>query len=81
MKGRNYLVIVDYCSRYIEIALLNRTTADEVICRTKSVFSWHGIPEVVVSGNGQQFSSEAYTEFAKQFQFERVTSSPHYPQW
>ena len=81
MKGRNYLVIVDYCSRYIEIALLNRTTADEVICRTKSVFSWHGIPEVVVSGNGPQFSSEAYAEFAKQFQFEHVTSSPRYPQW
>ena len=62
MKGRNYLVIVDYYSRYIEIALLNRTTADEVIRHTKSVFSRHGIPEVVVSDNGPQFSSEAYAE-------------------
>ena len=47
---------------------------------TPRVFSRHGIPEVVVSENGPQFSSEAYAEFAKQFQFEHVTSSPHYPQ-
>ena len=42
MKGRNYLVIVDYYSRYIEIALLNHTTADEVIRHTKSVLkAWN----------------------------------------
>ena len=37
-------------------------------------------PRSVVSDNGPQFSSEAYAEIAKQYQFEHVTSSPHYPQ-
>ena len=36
--------------------------------------------EVVVSNNGPQYSSEAYAAFARQFRFEHVTSSPHYPQ-
>ena len=35
---------------------------------------------MVVSDNGPQYSSEAYAAFARQFQFEHVMSSPHYPQ-
>ena len=79
-KGRSYLLIVDYYSRFIEVALLNRTTPEEVILRTKGMFARFGIPEVVVSDNGPQYSSEAYAAFARQYQFEHVTSSPRYPQ-
>ena len=68
-----YLLIVDYYSRYIEIARLNRQTA-EVINHTKS------IPEIVISDNGPQFGSEAYRQFAQDFQFEHITSSPYFPQ-
>ena len=80
MKGHNYLLVVDYYSRYIEVARLSRTTADEVILYTKSIFARHGIPEVVVSDNGPQYSSEAYANFAREFQFKHVMSSPHYQQ-
>ena len=80
MKGYTYLLVVDYYSRYIEVARLNRTTAEEVIHHTKSMFARHGTPEVVVSDNGPQYSSEAYADFAREFQFQHVTSSPHYPQ-
>ena len=79
-KGHSYLLSVDYYSRFIKIAQLDRTTAEEVIFRTKGVFARQGIPEVVVSDNGPQYFSEAYTAFAQQFQFEHVTSSPHNPQ-
>ena len=79
-KGKSYVLVVDYYSRFIEVARLNRTTSEEVILRTKGIFARHGIPEVVVSDNGPQYSSEVYAAFARQFQFEHVTSSPHYPQ-
>ena len=79
-KNKNYLLIVDYYSRYIEIALLKQTTAEEVIKHTKSIFARHGIPEVVVSDNGPQYSSKAYADFAKEYQFKHVTSSPYHPQ-
>ena len=75
-----YLLIVDYYSRYIEIARLNRQTAAEVINHTKSIFARHGIPEIVISDNGPQFGSEAYRQFAQDFQFEHITSSPYFPQ-
>ena len=79
-RKETYLLIVDYYSRFIEIARLNRTTAEEVIRHTKSIFARHGVPEVVVSDNGPQYSSEAYARFAHQYEFEHITSSPLYPQ-
>ena len=82
-----YLHIVDYYSRFIESARLNRTTAEEVINHKKSIFAGHGISEVVVSDNGPQFSAEVYAEFALTYQFMHITSSPlnitsssYYPQ-
>ena len=66
-----FLVIVDYYSLFIEIARLNRLTADEVITQTKSIFAWHGIPETVISDNGAQYASEAYRLFARDCQFKQ----------
>ena len=79
-KKENYLLIVDYYSRYIEVARLRQTTAAEVIRHTKSLFSRHGIPEIVISDNGPQYSADEYRKFANDYQFEHITSSPHYPQ-
>ena len=42
--------------------------------------SRHGIPEVVHSDNGPEFSSLEFQQFAKQYQFQHVTSSPRFPQ-
>lgn len=58
----------------------NRTTADDVIVHTKSIFARHGITEIVVSDNGPQYSSEAFAKFTHEYQFEHVTSSPYHPQ-
>lgn len=78
-KKMSYLLIVDYYSRYIEIAKLTKLTAEEVIRHTKSIFARHGIPEVIVSDNGPQFSAETFTKFAQDYQFKHTTSSPYYP--
>ena len=72
--------MVDYYSRYIEIARLDRTTATEVITRIKSIFARHGIPEIVFSDNGPQYSSEEFKEFAADYQFRHEMSSPYNPQ-
>ena len=76
---KTYLLIVDYYSRFIELAKLTGTTAADIINHTKSIFARHGIPEVVVSDNGPQFASTAYTQFSKEYGFTHVTSSPLYP--
>ena len=78
-NSSTYLLMVDYYLRWIEIAKLSKTTSEEVIVHTKSMFACYGIPKVVVSDNGPQFSSELYKKFAELYGFEHVPSSPYYP--
>lgn len=79
-KRNHYLLIVDYFSRFIEISKLTRTTSEDIIAHTKSIFARHGIPEVVYSDNGPQFRADVYKQFAVDYQFKHVTSSPYFPQ-
>ena len=79
-KKSNYLLIVDYYSRFIEVVRLRCMTADEVILHTNSVFARHGIPEEVISDNGPQFSSKLFQLFSHEYGFHHITSSPLYRQ-
>ena len=66
-KKLAYLIIVDYYSRFIEIAQLGRTTAEAVIVRYKNIFSRHSIPEEVVRDNESQFDSNAFCKFSLEY--------------
>ena len=46
----------------------------------KNSFARHGIPETVISDNGRQFTSADFKNFANSWNFQHVTSSPHFPQ-
>ena len=74
-EGKTYLVMVDYFSNYPEVALLTTTTASSVINQVKSVFGRHGIPRIVCSDNGPQFSAWEFAHFAKSWGFQHQTSS------
>ena len=78
-NGRNYLLVVDYYSKYIEVCLLKGTKSSDVIQHIKSIFARHGIPYEVMSDNGPQFDSSDFANFAKQWSFKHTTSSPMYP--
>lgn len=78
-KGRSYLLVIDYYSRFVEIALLTSTSSPSMVNRIKSIFARYGIPETVMSDNGPQFVS-TFKRFAKEYKFIRVTSSPRFPQ-
>ena len=77
---RDYLVLVDYLSNWIEVELLKNITSKEVIREMQRQFARHGIPDVLVSDNGRQFVSEEFEEFTKKYRIQHVTSSPHFPQ-
>ena len=56
-KGQEFVLVVDYFSRYCEIGVLRKSTSQEVINHLKAIFARHGIPETVISDNGPQYSS------------------------
>lgn len=80
LNNKQYIVVIDKYSRWIEMKQLHSVKAMSVIKQMKEIFSVHGIPEVVQSDNGPQYSSMEYKDFAKTWGFEITTSSPHFPQ-
>ena len=80
LQNRMYLLVVDYYSRYVELAKLTSTTSPTIIQHLKSIFARHGVPESVVSDNGPQYSSNAFATFAEEYGFTHITSSPRYAQ-
>ena len=44
----------------------------------RQIFSEQGIPKVVRSDNGPNYSGQAFQDFARELGFPHVTSSPHY---
>ncbi|UYV77512.1 K02A2.6-like [Cordylochernes scorpioides] len=80
-ENKWYLVVIDYYSRFPEVIQLDRLTANVVVRSCKSIFARHGIPETVVSDNGTQFgAAREFANFARQYGFTHVTSSPRFPQ-
>ena len=79
-KNNHYLLVVDYFSRFPEVAKLSSLSPQSVISALKSMFARFGIPDTFHSDNGPQFSAEALDEFAKSYNFHLTTSSPYYPQ-
>ena len=79
LQGKPYLLVIDYFSRYIEIAKLIGTQSKDIIEHLKSIFARHGIPEVLMSDNGPQYSSAIFSKFTKEYNFQHITSSPKFP--
>ena len=77
LKGKKYLVIVDYYSKFIEFALLADMTSSTLIRHLKSMMSRHGIFETLVTDN--QFATAEMTSFSNEWGFTHVTSSSRYP--
>ncbi len=76
----HYLVIIDYYSRYVELARVTSLTVSEPILTCKTIFARHGIPSEVFSDSGSQFTSAEWKQFAKNYGFKVITSSLHYHQ-
>lgn len=80
LDRKTYLVVVDYTSRWFEVRQLHSVTASAVIRVLCELFATHGIPDTVISDNGPQYANQEFKEFARDWGFVHVTSSPIYPQ-
>ena len=80
LEDEQYLIVVDYYSRYFELERMSTTTSSAIINKLKAIFARHGIPEKLVSDNGPQFSAQEFAHFANEWDFRHITSSPTYPQ-
>ena len=79
-KTVDYLIVLDYYSRYIEPGAMNKTkTASEALRVLESLFARHEIPETLRSESHPPFDSADYIAFARDWGCKVVTSSPVFP--
>ena len=80
LNGKEYLVVCDYFSNFLEINYLENEKATTVIKKLKGHFARYGIPDSVVTDNGPQFSSDNFKKFAEEWDFTVYPSSPGHQQ-
>ncbi|XP_013907952.1 PREDICTED: uncharacterized protein K02A2.6-like, partial [Thamnophis sirtalis] len=77
--GQNFLVVVDAYSRWVELVLMGSTTAESTVRALQKMFATHGLPDVVVSDNGPQFTSTAFQEFLAEQGIRHAPIAPYHP--
>ena len=73
---RDYMVTMDYYSRWVEVDYLRSTTAAEVISKLKGHFARDGIPQTVRSDNGPQFKAAEFQQFLREWDFQHALEHP-----
>ena len=80
IKGIFYLVIVDAFSRWPEIFETKSTTSTATTRLLQKFFSEHGYPELLVSDNGTQFSSQEFEDYCQKRRICHIRTPPFHPQ-
>ena len=79
LDNKDYVIVVDYTSKFFEISSFPNTKPSTVINHTKAIFLHYGIPREVVSDNGPKFTSYEYKNISQEWDFKHITTSPRYP--
>ena len=79
-KNSKYLLIVDYYSGFPVLCKLSSTTARVPIQEMKAVFTELGVPSVIVSDRGSQYTATEFQDFMTHWQIEHRLPSPRDPQ-
>lgn len=79
-QGVDYLLLCDSYSGYFEFEIMkNGSSSTQTIEVLKKWFSVHGIPRIVETNGGPQYTSNEFKKFEKSWNFNRQSSSRHYP--
>ena len=79
-NNENYLLIVDYMSRFPVIRHLSNMTAKMVAEHMKAIFSELGVPKTLVSDNGPCYIGDQFKKTMSYLGIMHITTSPHHHQ-
>lgn len=80
LGNRRYIMVVDTYSKYVELEMLEDMTAETSIKALKRIFSRYGIPKVLYSDSGTQYNNYKFIQFANEWSFRHVITSPKHHQ-
>ena len=63
--GKMFIIMIDAHSKWMEAFPMNTSTSRATIEKLRIDFAKHGLPEIVVTDNGSNFTSEEFEDFLK----------------
>ncbi|CAH8499886.1 unnamed protein product [Dicrocoelium dendriticum] len=80
VNGQHFLIVVDSYSKWPEVFPMEHATSGATIKVLGTLFSHHGIPEILVTDNGSQFTSYQFAEYCSQVGITHLRTPPFHPQ-
>ncbi|XP_055918925.1 uncharacterized protein K02A2.6-like [Eupeodes corollae] len=78
--NRQFLVIVDAKTKWVEIYPMNSIVAKSTIEKFYETFARFGLPRTLVTDNGTTFTGSEFQSFIKKNGIKHITSPPGHPQ-
>ncbi|XP_064469922.1 uncharacterized protein K02A2.6-like [Ornithodoros turicata] len=76
--GQSFLLVADAYSKWLEVKLMPSTSAEATVNALQEIFATHGIPDVVVSDNGPQFTSAHFQTFLRRNAIRQILVAPYH---
>ena len=77
--NHTFLVVVDAHTKWLDVHILPAATSSATITCLRKIFATFGVPEILVSDNGSNFTSQEFETFLKQNGVIHKTSAPYHP--
>ena len=77
--GRCFLLLIDAHSKWMDIHVTNATSSAATIDLLRKSFAALGLPEVLVSDNAPNFTSQEFDVFVKKNAIKHVKTPPYHP--
>ena len=74
-----WLIVVDARTKWPEVFQLNEATSGTTITALMTTFSRFGLPEIIVTDNGSQFTSDQFKTFCDENGIRHVRVAPYHP--
>ncbi|XP_026532364.1 uncharacterized protein K02A2.6-like, partial [Notechis scutatus] len=78
-KEHTFLITVDAYSNWLEVHKMKSTTTEAVVKMLNRLFATHGLPDVLVSDNGPQFTALAFEQYLADRGIRHALTSPARP--
>ena len=77
--GKMFLLVINAYSKWLDIHVTNATSLEATINLLRKSFASLGLPEVLVSDNAPNFTSQEFEVFTKKNSIKHVRTPPYHP--
>ena len=78
-QGANFLIVYDSYTKWLEVIAMRDTGTESTVRELRELFARFGVPQLLVSDNGPQFTSSQFAEFLSSNGVRHVRVAPYHP--